>query len=99
MNLRVNETRQNNGGAALQRAVHGAHFGDLEQSFPLRRAQIARDGYLSLDAVKARGLAVATDVAVLRVDLRVREVDLDGLQIEVLRILFVCYSRQARAHK
>tara|TARA_B100000459_G_scaffold76095_1_gene42350 strand:+ start:97 stop:336 length:240 start_codon:yes stop_codon:yes gene_type:complete len=79
--------------------VHGAHFGDLEQSFPLRRAQIARDGYLSLDAVKARGLAVATDVAVLRVDLRVREVDLDGLQIEVLRILFVCYSRQARAHK
>ena len=34
-----------------------AHFGDLEQSLPLRRAQIARDGYLALDAVEARGLA------------------------------------------
>ena len=59
--------------------MHGAHFGDLEQPFPLRRAQIARDGYLALDAVEARGLAVAAVVAVLRVDLRVREVDLRGL--------------------
>ena len=37
--------------------MDGAHFGDLEQPFPLRRAQIARDGYLALDAVEARGLA------------------------------------------
>ena len=51
MNLRVNESRYHHGGAALERAVHGAHFGDLEQSFPLRRAQIARDRYLALDAV------------------------------------------------
>ena len=79
--------------------MHGAHFGDREQSLPLRRAQVARDSYLALDAVEARGLSVATVVTVLRVDLRVREMDLDGLQIEVLRILFVCYSRQARAHK
>ena len=42
--------------------MHGAHFGDLEQSLPLRRAQIARDGYLALDAVEARGLAVAAVV-------------------------------------
>ena len=66
--------------------MDGAHFGDREQSFPLRRAQIARDGYLALDAVEARGLAVAAVVAVLRVDLRVREMDLDGLQIEVLAL-------------
>ena len=33
---------------------------------------------LPVDAVKARGLAVATDVAVLRVDLRVREMDFDA---------------------
>ena len=39
--------------------MDGAHFGDLEQSLPLRRAQIARDGYLALDAVEARGLSVA----------------------------------------
>ena len=39
--------------------MDGAHFGDLEQSFPLRRAQIARDGYLALDAVEARGLEEA----------------------------------------
>ena len=56
--------------------MDGAHFGDLEQSFPLRRAQIARDGYLALDAVEARRLAAAAVVAVLRMDLRVREVDL-----------------------
>ena len=56
--------------------MHGAHFGDLEQSLPLRRAQIARDGYLAFNAVEARRLAVAAVVAVLRVDLRVREVDL-----------------------
>ena len=66
--------------------MHGAHFGDLEQPFPLRRTQIARDGYLALDAVEARGLAVAAVVAVLRVDLRVREVDLDALEIEVLAL-------------
>ena len=53
-----------------------AHFGDLEQSLPLRRTQIARDGYLALDAVEARRLAAAAVVAVLRMDLRVREVDL-----------------------
>ena len=58
MNLGVNEARHHDGGPALQRAVDGAHFGDLEQSLPLRRAQIARDGYLALDAVEARGLAV-----------------------------------------
>ena len=51
MNLGVNEARHHNRRAALQRAVDGAHFGDLEQSLPLRRAQIARDGYLALDAV------------------------------------------------
>ena len=59
MNLGVNEARHHDGGAALQRAVDGAHFGDLEQSLPLRRAQIARDGYLALDAVEARGLLAA----------------------------------------
>ena len=57
MNLGVNQTRHDNRRTALERAVDGAHFGDLEQSLPLRRAQIARDGYLALDAVEARGLA------------------------------------------
>ena len=65
--------------------MDGAHFGDLEQSFPLRRAQIARDAGLRSVWRTCDGGKSPQSLAV-RLDLRVREMDLDALQIEVLAL-------------